>query len=253
MLSLVGLGLNDEKDLTLKGLEAVKNADKVYIELYTGFWHGNLENLEKIVGKEISVLKRNSLEDDAVKIINESEQKDVAILVQGDPLVATTHSSLILEAKKLKIETRIIHNASIVSAIAETGLHVYKFGQTVTIPFLEKTNGALPQSVYETILANKQRGLHTLCLMDVIAEENRYMLPQEAVKILLDLENKNKKGIVTEETEILIAGQFGSDKPKIELKEAKNLIPLKFNAYPSILIIPGKLHFTEKEFLKEFA
>lgn len=253
MLSLVGLGLNDEKDLTLKGLEAAKNADKVYIELYTGFWHGDLENLENLVGKKIVVLKRDDLEDEAAKIINESERKKVVILVQGDPLVATTHSSLVLEAKKGKIETRIIHNASIVSAIAETGLHIYKFGQTVTIPFLEKTNGVLPQSIYEVISANKQRGLHTLCLLDVVAEEKRYMLPQEAVKILLDLEKKNKKRVVTGETEILIAGQFGSDKPQIEFKEAKKLIPLKFNARPSILIIPGKLHFTEKEFLKEFA
>lgn len=35
MLFIVGLGLGDEKDITLRGLEAVKKCEKVYIEAYT--------------------------------------------------------------------------------------------------------------------------------------------------------------------------------------------------------------------------
>lgn len=35
MLYLVGLGLADEKDITIKGLEVVKNAERVYLEAYT--------------------------------------------------------------------------------------------------------------------------------------------------------------------------------------------------------------------------
>lgn len=35
MLFLVGLGLGDPKDITVKGLEIVKNADAVYLEAYT--------------------------------------------------------------------------------------------------------------------------------------------------------------------------------------------------------------------------
>lgn len=35
MLYIVGLGLGDEKDITLKGLEAVQKCDKVYMEAYT--------------------------------------------------------------------------------------------------------------------------------------------------------------------------------------------------------------------------
>jgi diphthine synthase len=35
MLYLIGLGLGDEKDITIKGLEAVKNADLVFLESYT--------------------------------------------------------------------------------------------------------------------------------------------------------------------------------------------------------------------------
>lgn len=35
MLYIVGLGLGDEKDITVRGLEAVKKCDKVYMEAYT--------------------------------------------------------------------------------------------------------------------------------------------------------------------------------------------------------------------------
>ena len=51
MLTLIGLGLYDEKDLTLRGIEQAKKADKAYIELYTSKWHGNIKNLEKLIGK----------------------------------------------------------------------------------------------------------------------------------------------------------------------------------------------------------
>lgn len=35
MLYLVGLGLSDETDVTVKGLEVIKNASRVYLEAYT--------------------------------------------------------------------------------------------------------------------------------------------------------------------------------------------------------------------------
>jgi len=145
MLVLIGLGLFDEKDLSLRGIEEAKKANKVYIELYTTAWFGDLEKLEEIIGKKIKVLKRKDLEENSGKILEEAKTQDIAIFVGGDPLVATTHSALILEARKRGIKTEVIHNSSIFSAIAETGLHIYKFGSCVTIPFLEKTRGKLPE------------------------------------------------------------------------------------------------------------
>lgn len=35
MLYLVGLGLADEKDVTVRGLEIIKKAERVYLESYT--------------------------------------------------------------------------------------------------------------------------------------------------------------------------------------------------------------------------
>ncbi|MEM5794298.1 MAG: diphthine synthase [Candidatus Aenigmatarchaeota archaeon] len=248
MLILAGLGLYDEKDLSLREIEEAKSADKIFIELYTSKWYGSIENLEKLVGKKIEVLERKDLEENSERILEIAKNQKVILFVQGDALVQTTHSSLMLEAKKLGIETKVIHNASIISAIGETGLHLQKFGPYVTIPFLERTKGKLPESVYEVIKMNKARGLHTLCLLDVLAEEKRYMEPREGLKILLEIEKKRKEGVISEESEAIIFSKAGSEKPLIVFGKIKNLIK-KDIEIPAVIIFPGILHFTEKEFL----
>ncbi|MBI5872283.1 diphthine synthase [archaeon] len=234
---MIGLGLLDEKDLTLRGIEEAKKSDKVYIELYTSKWHGNLKNLEKSMGKQVIELKRSDLEENSKKILEQAKNENIVIFVQGDPMVATTHSSLILDARKSGIKTKVIHNASIISAIAESGLHIYKFGPVVTIPFLEKTKGRLPKSVYDTIKENKKRGLHTLCLLDVIGEEKGYLTVNEAIKILLDLEKENNGKIINEGTEVVVVSKIGSYTPKIVYDKIKGVINSQFDI-PSILIIP---------------
>lgn len=35
VLYLIGLGLHDEKDVTIRGLEAIKGSERVYLEAYT--------------------------------------------------------------------------------------------------------------------------------------------------------------------------------------------------------------------------
>lgn len=45
MLYLVGLGLSDETDITVKGLEVVKKASRVYLEAYTSILLVNQEVL----------------------------------------------------------------------------------------------------------------------------------------------------------------------------------------------------------------
>lgn len=241
-LILIGLGLFDENDISLRAIEEAKNSDKVYIELYTSKWHGNLKNLEKIIGKDIIELKRKDLEENSSTIIEEAKKKNVSIFIQGDPLIATTHSSLILEARKQKIKTKIIHNASIISAIGETGLHIYKFGPIVTIPFPEKTKGKQPESAFEIINENKKRGLHTLCLLDVISEENRYMTVNEGLQILSDVINKEDK--------IVVFSNAGSDKTLVVYDSVDSLMKRNISDIPSVIIIPGIFHFTEKEYLE---
>lgn len=47
MLYLIGLGLADEKDITVKGLEIVREAERVYLEAYTSILLVNHEKLVK--------------------------------------------------------------------------------------------------------------------------------------------------------------------------------------------------------------
>ncbi|MEM5879227.1 MAG: diphthine synthase [Candidatus Aenigmatarchaeota archaeon] len=248
MLVFIGLGLFDEKDLSLRGIEEAKRAKKAYLELYTTAWFGNIKKLEEIFGKKVEILKRKDLEENSDRVLEEAKAQDIAILVGGDPLVATTHSALILEARKRGIKTKVIHNSSIASAIAETGLHLYKFGPSVTIPFPDKTKGRLPESVYETIKMNKERGLHTLCLLDIDAEENKLMGVKEALEILLKIERARKDGIIKLNERIVVFSRAGSEENKIFFGEIKDLMKIEIKP-PSVLIIPGLLHFTEKEFL----
>jgi len=250
MITLIGLGLHDEKDVTLRGVELAKAADRVYMELYTSKWHGSIKNLEKIVGKKIEALQRKDLEEDAKKIIELARKQNIVIFVPGDPLVATTHTTLIQSAVASRIDYNIVHNASIISAVAESGLHIYKFGPSVTIPFPEKTKGRLPESVYEVLKTNLARGLHTLCLLDVVSEENKYMLPKQAAAILLDLEKVKKENVCKEKTEVVVMARMGSSDAKIFFGKIGEVLKKDFGEPPMVLIVPGSLHFTEKEHLQ---
>lgn len=251
MLTLIGLGLSDERDLTLRGIDAAKESDKVYCELYTGKWAGSVESLQKIVGKQVFMLKRQDLEEGSSRILEEARTKKVSIFIQGDPMVATTHSSLLVDARKMGIETRIVHNASIFSAVAETGLHVYKFGSTVTIPFLEKTGGRLPRSVYDSLKENKSRGLHTLCLLDIGADAREFMTPRQAVDLLLGMERQFGEGVIGPAQKIVVLSKAGGASrilyDEIEAFQSNSSIET-----PSVVIVPGRMHFTEEDFLQKF-
>ncbi len=45
-LYLIGLGLADHKDISIKGLEIVKKSKKIYLESYTSVLGVNVEELE---------------------------------------------------------------------------------------------------------------------------------------------------------------------------------------------------------------
>ncbi|QHO51205.1 putative diphthine methyl ester synthase [Arachis hypogaea] len=168
MLYIIGLGLGDERDITMRGLEAVKSCEKVYMEAYTSLLsfgldsHG-LSNLEKLYGKSITLADREMVEEKAHHILEEARHSHVAFLVVGDPFGATTHTDLVVRAKKMGIHVQIVHNASVLNAIGICGLQLYRYGQTVSIPFF--TDSWRPDSFYEKIHSNRTMGLHTLCLL----------------------------------------------------------------------------------------
>lgn len=245
----VGLGLHDEMGLNLRGLEEAKTADTVFLELYTSFMPNfSMERLEKICGKKTQIVSRKELEDENGKIILEAAKKGKAVLlVPGDPLIATTHIALRVYAEKIGIKTRIVHGASILSAVMGlSGLHNYKFGKSVTIPFPEQTFSETP---YEVIAQNQKLGLHTLCLLDIIAEEKRYLSISESLKLLLKIEEKKKRRIITLDTLAIGIARAGSNSPTVKADSVERLLNYNFGGPPHTLIFPGKLHFMEAEAL----
>lgn len=45
MLYVIGLGLSDEEDITVKGLKAVKSCERIYLEAYTSILMVDKERL----------------------------------------------------------------------------------------------------------------------------------------------------------------------------------------------------------------
>src|SRR5438874_10038491 len=182
-LVFVGLGLHDEKGITLRGLEEARSAEVVFLELYTsGLAGATLGSVERLIGKKIRRLSRTEVEDGRT-ILEAAAKQKVAFLVVGDPMAATTHVDLRLRAASANIPTRIVHGASILTAAAGVlGLQIYKFGRTTTIPF--PSEGFGPTSPLEVILQNRSTGLHSLVLLD-LREDGTFLLAGDAIGLLL--------------------------------------------------------------------
>jgi diphthine synthase len=251
-LVFVGLGLNDEKGISVRGLEETKTADYIFAELYTSLMPNfNLPRFEKLCGKKIQTTSRPELEEENGKVILEAAEKGKTVfLVPGDPFIATTHVTLRIDAEKKGIKTRIVHGVSIISAtISTSGLHNYKFGKTVTVPFAENFS----ETPYNVIAQNKKLGLHTLCLLDLKANEKLFLSINQAIALLLETELKNKKNIITQDTVAVGIARAGSENPTVKADFLKKLENYDFGAPPFSLIFPGDMHFMEIESLIAFA
>jgi diphthine synthase len=249
-LVFIGLGLYDQKDISIRGLEELKEANTVFAELYTSLMPGlSIWKLEEMTGKAVKVVSRRVLEEeDGKQILEEAKKGKVAFLVPGDPLIATTHVDLRIRAEKMGIKTRVVHGASVVSAVRGiSGLQNYKYGKAVTIPFSEQ--GFVSETPYRVIMENRKRGLHTMCYLDIKAEDQRYLTIKEALQTLLELEKQKKEQVVTPRTLVIGVARAGSPEPIVKAGYIEEVINYDFGASPHTLIFPGKLHFMEAEAL----
>ena len=247
-LNIMGIGLNDEKDITLKGLELVKKADFVYLESYTSKINCNISYLEKLYGKKIILADRKLVEMDAEKtILQQAREKEVAFLVVGDVFSATTHMDLYLRAKKLGIKTRIIHNASVLTAIGITGLQLYKFGKITSIP-IENENVETP---YDVLKFNQKNNLHTLFILDLKPDSNDSLSINDAIRYLLKVELKKGEKVLTDNTLCIGCVKLGSLDQILKAGKANDLLKFDFKNGMHCLIVPSKqLHFMEEEALR---
>jgi len=267
MLYLIGLGLGDIKDITVKGLEIVKKCDKVYLEHYTSILTVGKHELETFYGREVILADRELVEQGADQFLDESKDLEIAFLVVGDPFGATTHSDLVLRAKEKGVKVSVVHNASILSAVGCCGLQLYNFGETVSIPFW--TENWRPDSFYNKILDNIKRGQHTLCLLDIkvkeqseenmargrkIYEPPRFMSTQVACQQLLEIVEKitepgSDEPGMTRTSDVVCLARVGTDTQKIVTSSLEDAIEVDMGPPLHSLVIPGHCHFLEQDSL----
>lgn len=243
VLYLVGLGLGSLDYRSIKAIKELKNCYAAYLDTYTGFISKDLLDwLKREFSGKLILATRRDLEDNLGKVVEEARDTNIAILVPGDPLVATTHVSLIVEAAKRKIPYRIIHGVSICSAaISITGLQAYKFGRTTTLAKFGD-----PRETYRIIKENLERGLHTLVLLDTA--EGGLTIP-EALKKILEAEDSLNQGIVREDTLAIALARIGLQEELVKVNIVRELILEDYPPPPHALIFLGELHFMEVEAL----
>ena len=236
MLYLVGLGLNVDGISTF-GMEAMKRCKRVYLENYTVDFPYTIGELTEKMGKKIIPADREKVE--SLELVDEAKKMDVALLIYGSPLTATTHISLIQECKRLGTRCRVIYNASILDAVAETGLQLYKFGKTASMPEWKKS--FTPDSFMKIVQENQSMKAHSLILCDIGLDFEDAM---DQLKTAAQNHEVSLKKIV-------VCQGLGTKKKRILYGSFDDLKEARIHS-PYCLIIPSKLHFLEKEMLDEF-
>ncbi|CDJ65841.1 diphthine synthase, putative [Eimeria necatrix] len=266
VLTLVGLGLNDERDVSIRGLEAIRAADILYLENYTATLNVDTNRLERFFEKPIILADRDFVEGSAEAMLEAAKTKRVACLVVGDPFCATTHSDLYLRARDNGVTVKVIHNASIMSAVAACGLQLYRFGETVSIPFFD--GGWKPVSFYEKIQKNRENNMHTLCLLDIkvkeqtvenlmkgnnIFEPPRFMTVNTAIKQLFEAaEMRGDEGVAS----ILAFGlaRVGADDQAIVSGSLQELLNADLGGpLHSLVLCAPELHEIEQKFVSLYS
>jgi len=253
MLTFVGLGLYDERSITVEGREAVAAADRVFAEFYTSRLAGaTVADLEAFHGVEVEVRDRDGVEGDPSPILDAAAAGEAVFLTGGDPMVSTTHVDLRLRAHERGIDTRLVHGTSASTAAAGLcGLQNYRFGKATTLPFprggrrSSSPDGAsVPASVLDTVADNRDSGLHTLVYLDIEAERDAYMTADEAAGLLAEP--------LDDPLGVAVA-RAGSREPLVAADRLSALAGRDFGDPLHLLVIPGDLHHVEAEALRAFA
>ena len=249
-LNFIGIGLNDEKDITVKGLEVVKKSDFVYLDNYTSKINCPIESLEHLYNKKIILADREMIENDENEILKNAKEKNVSFLIVGDVFSATTHMDLYLRAKRAGIKTIVVHNASVLTAVGIIGLQLYKFGRVTSIPFANENI----ETPYDALKMNQENNLHTLFILDLKSDSDDSLSINDAIRYLLKTEMKRGNRIFNDNTLCVGCAKLGSNDQIIKAGKAKELLKQDFKKGMQCLIAPAKqLHFMEEEALKMYS
>ncbi|MFH2106628.1 MAG: diphthine synthase [Candidatus Micrarchaeota archaeon] len=231
MLTIIGTGINF--DLTLGAIDALKNADEIYIETYTNLIEKEkIRILEKLINKEVKELERTKVESKF--LIEKAKNKKICLLASGDPLTATTHVTVLIDAKKEKVETNIIHNSSVYTvAPGKSGLQIYRFGKTASL--VNPRENYKPTSSLDIIRKNFELGMHSLVLLDT---EPKPMDAKVALEMLKGFESA------------VVLSRLGENDEKVIYGKISELSKKELGKPPFSIIIPAKLHPMEEDFLE---
>jgi diphthine synthase len=266
VLTFVGLGLYDERSVTVEGQEAIRAADRVVGEFYTSRLVGaTVADVEEAHGVDVEVRDRASVERDPGDLLDDAESRDVVFLTAGDPMTSTTHVDLRLRARERGIDTRVVHGVTAATAAAGlTGLQNYRFGKATTLPFPDAHGGdGVPDSVLATLDENRERGLHTLVYLDIKVDAGQYGRPgadgadddtatgapeafmtgDRAAELLAD---------DGEDVLAVVVARAGSPDPLVAADRLSALADRDFGDPLHLLVVPGDLHHVEAEALAAF-
>ena len=253
MLTFVGLGLYDERSVTLEGRAAVEAADRVFAEFYTSKLAGaTVADLESFHGVDIEVRDRAGVERDPDPILEPAGEGDAVFLTAGDTMISTTHVDLRLRAESRGIDTRVVHGTTAEAAAASlSGLQNYRFGKATTLPFPYAHGGdGVPTSVLETVRENRERGLHTLVFLDIKVgtgpsgrdpDHEEYMTADHAAELLAA--ELDAVGVAV--------ARAGAPDPVVAADRLEALADRSFGDPLHLLVVPGDLHVVERDALVE--
>ena len=174
---------------------------------------------------------------------------------------------MVLRARELGIESKLIPNASIMSGIGCTGLQLYNFGQTVSMVFF--TENWKPSSYYDRVKENVQLGLHTLVLLDIkvkepsleqmargriVYEPPRYMTVAQCASQMLETEEERKEGAWGPESLAVGAARVGAPDQQLVAGTLKELSKVEMGRpLHSLVLLGRKTHDLEKDYIREYA
>lgn len=249
MLGILGLGLRGYQSLTVDEIVFLESADRIFLDTYTSVMYPEItEILEKKTGKKIESVNREILENNEFLFDTAVESK-VALLVSGDPFTATTHNEIRYQCSLRNIDVKIFENASILnSAIGYSGISHYKTAPPVSVPRI--SDNFFPISVYRKIEKNIRERKHTILLLDTA--DGNPMKVNEALEILLRMEEKDGSGIILQNTRLIVISALGSENSSLLYGTIREVMARSVVTVPSTIILLSELDENEENYVKAF-
>ncbi len=242
-LWLVGLGISGRESVPDATSGALSMCDVVYLETFTS------PDIDTTWIREVNpnvIQAKRWMVEDGKRILDDARNRETALVSYGDPLVATTHTDLLVRAAAGGIPTRVVHASSAVSSIVgQCGLHHYKMGRMATIMDDAKSLS----TPYYVTYRNAVRGSHTLLLLEYNQDGGFFLDPAGALDLLLKTETGQNRGVFTPSSFCIVASRVGLPDQTLISGNISSMVRRDFGPPPHSIIVPGGLHFTERDAL----